>query len=71
MKNPLHDTTTCHRIKAIYQLGPRIVAELLVEVADPIDLDLALDRYGRLDRKTVEAHGTDRFPGPPLTEARR
>ena len=54
------------RIEAVYRLGPRVIAELLEEVADPMDLDIALSRYARLDRDTVKALGGDRFPEAPL-----
>ena len=66
--NPLDDLRRRRRIEAVYHLGVKPIAELLVEIADPIDLDLALDRYGRLDRSIVRALGADTFPANPLRE---
>lgn len=65
------DPRKCRQIEGIWKLGPRVVAELLEEVSDPLDLDLALARYARLDEKTVKALGADRFPPPALCEVRR
>jgi hypothetical protein len=45
-----------------------VVAELLEEVSDPVDLDLALARYARLDGDVVRALGADRFPPNPIHE---
>jgi hypothetical protein len=62
------DPRKCRQIEIIWNLGPRVVGELLVEISDPIDLDLALARYARLDGDVVRALGGDQFPPFPLRE---
>jgi hypothetical protein len=61
----------CRQIEIVWNLGPRVVGELLVEISDPIDLDLALTRYARLDGDVVHALGADRFPPLPIHEVAR
>ena len=64
------------RVRAIYQLGERPVAELLAEIAatfcdDPTDLDAPLNRYASLDPEKLEATGgTDLPPLPSLRRAK-
>jgi len=62
------DPKKCRQIEGVWRLGPRVVAELLEEVADPIDLDIALARYSRLDLDVVRALGADKFPPNPIHE---
>jgi hypothetical protein len=52
----------------IWHLGPRLVAELVIEAAgDNPHLLTLLDRYARLDPAAVRTFGADRFP-PSLFE---
>lgn len=53
-------------VEHLHALGPRAVGEFLVEVADPEDLFLVLERYARLHPETVRALGCDQFPSPPM-----
>ena len=50
----------------LHRLGPRSVAELLIEIADAHDLagdiEARLARFSRLDPATVQALDGDRFP---------
>jgi hypothetical protein len=62
------DPKKCRQIEIIWNLGPRVVGELLAEISDPVDLDLALTRYARLDADVVRALGADQFPPNPIHE---
>lgn len=62
------DPKQSRQIEIIWNLGPRVVGELLVEISDPVDLDLALTRYARLDVDVVRALGADQFPPNPIHE---
>jgi hypothetical protein len=66
--SPLDNPRRRRQIEAIHRLGPRVVGELLVEVADLADLDQQLTRYASLDGNAVRALGADRFPPNPLTK---
>ena len=37
----------------LHRLGPDILAEFLTEAVDPVDLELELLRYGRLDPRSL------------------
>ena len=54
----------------LHQLGPRPVAELLLELGHAHDLagdiEARLARFSRLDPATVRSLGGDRFPLPPI-----
>lgn len=58
-------------VERVYRLGPRVVAELLVELdADP----QLVERYAELDRfprVTLHAVGADSFPPVPLHSVQR
>ncbi len=66
--SPLTDIRRRRQIEAIHRLGPRVVGELLVEIADLADLDIALEKYARLDGDAVRALGADQFSPNPLTK---
>ena len=54
-----------HRlIEHLHRLGPRVVGELLIEVGDPVDVMLCLERYSRLNPDMIHAIGCDQFPQP-------
>jgi hypothetical protein len=50
------------RFEHLHTLGSRPVAELIMQVADPVTVSAALSQYDRLDPGTVEAVGGDTFP---------
>lgn len=56
------------QVEHLHKLGPRAVGELLLEVSDPIDLEIRLGKYARLDPDFLKAFGGDRFPAPPIRE---
>lgn len=39
----------------LHRLGPDILAQFLMEIADEVDLAIELERYGRLDPETIRA----------------
>lgn len=39
----------------LHRLGPDILAQFLIEIADELDLTIELERYGRLDLETIRA----------------
>jgi hypothetical protein len=55
-------------VEAVCKLGPRVVAELLVELGmrgcRRTEIDAAVRRYAALDQATVTAVGGDRWPPP-------
>ena len=58
-----------HRlVECLHQLGPRAVGELLLEVGEPDDLLLCLERYADLDQAIVRALGGSEFPQPSINE---
>jgi len=71
---PFEDTVHALRfqrdVEAVHRLGPRAVAELLLELKNGADLDDRLARYAELDPATVRALGADRFPPHPLSVVR-
>lgn len=57
-------------VTRVHRLGPRVVGELLAEIAGAhmlrIDIEQRLERYSRLDPEVLRALGADRFPTNPL-----
>jgi hypothetical protein len=55
-------------VEAVCKLGPRVVAELLVELGmrgcRRTEIDAVVRRYAALDQATVTAVGGDRWPPP-------
>ncbi len=63
----------CGLINHLYDLGPRAVGELLLEVIGDddhirLDVEICLERYRQLDPDVVHALGADSFPPPPIHE---
>jgi hypothetical protein len=63
------------QVEAIYQLGPRVLLELLNEIDRHNglgnDLDQRLAEYAAIDPVALAATGGDRFPPPPIREVPR
>ena len=64
---PLPDARFCRLVDHLHRLGPRPVAECLLQLAGNDDdgrtaLVVLLERYGQLDAGVVQAVGGDRFP---------
>jgi hypothetical protein len=63
------------QIEALHRLGPRVIGELLDELARHHDLhdDIArrLARYARIDPGVLRALNADRFPPAPLWDVSR
>jgi hypothetical protein len=59
-----------HLARRVHRLGPRVVAELLDEIARHhglhSDIDRRLERYARLDPALLRALGADKFPPSPI-----
>ena len=60
------------QVGQVHAAGPRVVAELLAELADVTDgadvLDAMLTRYAGLELDMLRAAGGDCFPPVPLRE---
>ena len=58
------------RFKKLHELGPRAGLEFVLEVSEKglrgEDLLDSLDKYCRLDLRSLQAVGGDKFPAPPL-----
>ena len=67
------DTTARRQrqIEHVHGLGLRAIDELLREVAEGEDLDIALEAYQRLTPDLLKATGGDRFPALPLHGVKR
>ena len=61
-------------VKHLHHLGPRAIAEFLIEIAtvtgEPDVIAARLEEYSRLDPDLVRAVGADTFPPMPLTVIR-
>jgi hypothetical protein len=57
-----------HLARRIHALGPRVLSELLAELATAHGGDVLIraEAYGRLDPMILSALGGDRFPMAPL-----
>ena len=62
------------QVVCVHALGPRPLAELLIEIASHTGqssfIAHRLEEYARLDRDILRALGADRFPPMPLTVIR-
>ena len=70
-RDPLADSRFQHLVRHLHALGPRPVAEFLLELvandtAMMAAVQVSLERYHHLDPSTVKALGGDRFPAIPL-----
>ena len=63
-----------HMVEHLHRLGPRSIAELLIEIArstgQPALIADRLQAYAGLDPEIVRAVGGDRFPPMPLEVVR-
>ena len=64
------DIRRARLVARLHELGPRPILELLTEVALEHhlgdDIEVRLERYGRLDPRTVALVGGRRLPKPSL-----
>ena len=65
------DVCRQQRVQHLYDSGPRVVYEALLEVARGATLDCVLARFARIPAETYRALGADQFPLPPVRVFRR
>ena len=70
----VQDLAFRRKVKRLHAKGPRVIAEMLAELAAERNLatviDEALDRYIDIDDAALDATNGRHFPPPPLTEVR-